>query len=721
MKKSKKTNFKKKLFYASVLLIVFLFFLFGLVAFYLKIVFTEEKIRKIAFDLVAKSVPNSKLYLPTLKISLGWDFKVKIDVLSITKNTFDKPSLVVEDLNLNLPLYTIWYQKPSISLKLKKIDFRIFEKSESSRIEKINPEEKIPPTNVDSLIQRLKIKAENYGEFLLSKSSFHLTSSEFNFLQEFPIGQPKITKCQQIDLSLKNINLPLHLKLTCSGDTGEQEPGLKGTIYLEGEATLKEFLENENLIFSGNFKLDHGRYPEIGNIPTLTGKIRHLTLNQGIITVPIEATIEKWGKGFLILTNKNGETFLNSINWKFNIESLDFLLKKLPYSKKGEFELKGKISFLKKGIYPQISLKTKNLIISSKENSVPVTIQGEILGKNYNANTQLNILKGTIKSDIQGTINWDNLSKPFGPVKIQSLVSSLDLKISKKEGSMGNPIPDIPLQAKIKFQDMTLEKIKINGNSNFSIGSNKKLKLKMNLNLNNAPLNINARVNGPNKNAEVEFDLKNFELTLLENLLPEKYGNLKGKADFNFKGTSPFPNVKTHELNFLINFSALNGEYNNPYLGAHWGDFLKENKGLEKYISKDAQPFAEFERILIQGEIDQGKINIRQFLFQSPNDKLLVHANGHLGLDEKINSLIYLDLKDKMGITLPTLKKWLGMETLYFKLVGKGLNIKPDLVYTSSKVLEKTATDLPKNLLSPIDSLIINPIKKSFGKPKTNP
>jgi hypothetical protein len=482
-----------------------------------------------------------------------------------------------------------------------------------------------------------------------------------------------------------------------------------------------ELLENKNLKFNGSFILENPFYPPIGKIPTIRGEVKELLINTDGIRVPFQVMIDKWGKGSLILTNRSGETFLDSINFLFNFGVLDVLLDQMPFSRSGQFKLKGKISFLEKGFYPEISLKTKNLNVFYKNMKIPVFILGNIQGKNYNLKNQLRIFDGFIQSEIMGIINWENLSNPFGKTKINTKVTSLKLKLpakkekSDKETDFKYPIPKFPLEIDMELEKVNLEKIVLNGNGHLSTRKGGTSNLKMNLTFNDAPALIKAKLLKSKKNAHLDFKLKKFDLSDLENLLPKKLGNFTGKANLEFFGTFPFPSIKLKDFSFQVKFDAFNGNYNNPHLGENWEKFIKENEGLEKYISKDAQPFVDYERIHLIGEIKSGKILIDKFIFRAPEEKLLIHANGHLGIKEDTRSLVYLDFRDKMGITLPSLKKLFGMETLYFKLEGKGFKLKPDLVYTSSKVLQNIPIELPKTLLSPIDKLLIDPFRK---KPK---
>src|SRR5574343_854426 len=262
-------------------------------------------------------------------------------------------------------------------------------------------------------------------------------------------------------------------------------------------------------------------------------------------------------------------------------------------------------------------------------------------------------------------------------MKIDTLISSMEFKLpqkkpereTKKEKDFEYPLPDFQINGKIKIEKVNLEKIPINGSGSFSLGKKKRSYLKMKLNLSNAPAVLNAELLSSRKNASLDFTLNDFDLFLLENLTPENLGILKGKADLDFNGTFSYPHLKRDTLSLKVNFKANAGDYNNPYLGTNWEKFIKENPGLEKYISKNYQPYVEFEKILLDGKIDKGKIEIENFLFQAPKDKLLIHANGYIGLDEKQRSQLYVDIINKIGITLPGFKKLFGMETLYFKLV----------------------------------------------------
>lgn len=708
--------------FSAIILILILFF--GLTGLYLKSIFTEEKIRKIAQDIVSKSIPDGQLKLGIVKIYLGWNFKVKIENLVLTNRaelTRENALIFIKNLDLKLPIYSIFQKTPEIKLRVLQVEIRSFEQlatdDKKKKEELTAPIRQNQPSPEDmSFLKRLKARAHDFGDTLLKNSTLHFSSEDFSFFRVYLKRKPKKVNCQKIEIRFESIIRPLSLHLNCEGDTGETEPGLKGVITLDGQINIKELIENKDLNFDGSFVLKNPNWPPIGNIPTIRGKVDGLKVNDQGVLVPIVASVDNWGSGSLILSNQNGITVLDSVDWNFNIEALDFLLKKMPFFRTGQFGIKGKLSFLEKGFYPEVDLNTKNLTLTAEKIKIPVSILGKIKGKNFYAKTTAQIFKGLENSNIAGTINWDNLSKPFGPMKIDSVISSMEFKLpkkqEKKEEPFETPIPSFPLELKIKMEKVKLEKIVINGTGSLSSGKNKKSKLSMKLTLSGAPAIIDARFLENKTNAVIDFKLTDFDLSLLENLTPEHLGLFKGKANLDFKGTLPFPKINTQDLSFKANLNALDGNYNNPYLGENWKKFIQENKGLEKYISKDAQPFVDFEKVILVGGIDKGNIEISKFLFQAPSDKLLVHANGNLGLDESKKSLIYLDLRDKIGITLPGVKKLFGMETLYFKLLGNGLKLKPDLVYTSSKVLEKTATELPKNLWSPVDKLLIDPFRK---------
>jgi hypothetical protein len=708
-----------------VLLSLILFF--GLVGLFLKLFFTEEKIRKFASDIVSKSIPGGHLHLGNLKIGLDWNFKVLIEDLIISnQDDFSRENslIFIKNLTFHLPLYSILDQTPDLNLSVSKVEFRSFEKPDGE----LSGKNEVPKTPIvapvqsqkdESFFQRIKDGAQEYADGLLKNSSVNFYSEDFSFFRVYLERDPKEVKCQKINLWFESISHPLSLHLTCAGDTGETEPGLKGIITLDGEIKIKELLEKKNLSFSGTFKLDDPFWPPMGNLPTLHGKVNNLLINEEGIIVPFDVVVEKWGSGTLILDTRSGNTILNSINWNFNIEVLDFLLKKMPFSRKGQFSLKGKMSFLEKGFYPEVDLETKNLFVTFKGTKVPVSISGKIKGKNFNAITLIEAFKGSANSKIKGSINWNNLSNAFGPIKVDSIISSMELKIptekeklNKEEKEFIYYIPEFPLNIKMKMEKVKLEKIVINGSGSFSGGGKKKTNLKMKLTLGNAPANIYAELLNPKK-ALLDFKLEDFDLSLLENIIPEKLGILKGKAHFVFNGTLPYPPSELSDMSFKIIFNAKDGDYNNPFLGENWENFIKENPGLEKYISKNAQPYVKFEKIILKGGIENRKMIIDQFLFLAPNNQLLINARGYCGINESEKSLVYLDIRDKIGVTISPMKNLFGMETLYFKLVGKGFKLKPDLVYTSSKILEKTATELPKNIWRPIDKILIDPWRES--------
>jgi hypothetical protein len=725
----------KKFFKIISGLILSLILFFGLVGLYLKIVFTEEKLRNLAQEIVSKSIPNGKIHLGKVNIHLGWNFTFEIDNLTLSDRedlTRENSLVFFKSLNFRIPIYSILDQIPEIDLKVSELEIRSFEKLPNELLE--NKEgsplpvvEKPSLPENKSFLEKVKDGAHGYGDRLLKNSHINIASQNISFFRIYLKREPKKVNCQNIKISFESASHPLSLYLKCSGDTGETEPGLKGIITLEGQINIKEFIENKNLNFSGSFVLENPNYPPIGDIPTIRGTVNGLLLNDEGVKVPIKASVDKWGQGSLILTNHSGETILDSVDWNFNFGVLDFLLKKMPFSRKGNLSLNGKLSFLDKGFFPEIDLKTENLVLTLNNTEIPVSISGKIQGKNYNMKTLVRIFKGSADSDVAGTINWDDLSKPFGPMKITTLISSMEFKGPqkkkeaeiKKENDFEYPLPDFPLTLKMKIQKVKLEKIRINGTGALSIGKRKKSKLDMKFTLGDAPADLNAELFDIQENAFINFSLSGFDLALLENLIPENLGIFKGKGDLDFTGTLPFPHTNAQEFSFKVNLFAVNGDYNNPSLGKNWEVFIKENPGLEKYISKNAQPYVEFEQILFSGEVQKGKIKINKFLFQAPKDKLLIHANGYLGIQKDQKSLFYVDLRDKIGITLPGMKKLLGMETLYFKLVGNGLKLKPDLVYTSSKVLEKTVTELPGNLWTPVDKILINPFRKldeSFKK-----
>lgn len=718
-------------------LTLLLILLFGLAFFYFKSIFTEEKIRKLAQEIVSKSIPEGQLHLGELKINLDWNFKVKIDDLILSNRGApirENSIIYIKNLYFRLPIYSILDNTPEIDLHVSEAEIRNFENVSTKVPEKkgvpLSPLiENTQSSENESFLEKYKAKAQAYGDMLLKNSHLNFSSQKLSFFRIYAKKEPKEVKCQNIKIRFESIERPLFLHLKCAGDTGEKEPGLKGVISLDGEINFKELLVNKNLNFSGSFILENPNWMPIGDIPTIRGRIDGLVVNDNGVKVPIKASVDKWGSGSLILTNLSGETFLDSVDWNFNIEVLDFLLKKMPFSRKGQFSLMGKLSFLDKGFYPEIDLKTKNMFLTLTGEKIPVSISGKIKGKSYNIKNLVKIFKGSADSDVAGTINWNNLSKPFGPMKINTMISSMEFKIpknkekteTKNKEDFEYPLPDFPLNLKMKMDQVKLEKILINGSGNLAIGKNKKSILNLKLTLGDAPAELNAELLNIKNNALMDFSLKGFDLSLLENLIPENLGIFKGKGDLDFNGTLPFPHFNSKDLSFKVNFQAFNGDYNNPSLGKNWEDFIKKNPGLEKYISKNAQPFVDFEKILLNGEIDKGKIVINKFLFQAPNDKLLIHANGNIGLDESKKSLIYADMRDKIGITLPSMKKLFGMETLYFKLVGNGFKLRPDLVYTSSKVLEKTATELPKNLWSPVDKLLIDPFRKLDKSLKKKP
>lgn len=721
-------------------LVLILILLFGLAIFYFKSIFTEEKIRKFAQDMVSKSIPEGQLHLGKLEINPGLNFEVKIDDLIISNRgelNRENALIYIKNLFFKLPIYSILDNTPEIDLHVSEAEIRSFENPPSNVLEEkvetpLPVVENIQSPPNKSFFQKYKVKAQKHGDMLLKNAHLNFSSQKLSFFRIYLEREIKEVKCLNIKIRFEGINRPLFLQLKCDGDTGEKEPGLKGVISLRGNINIKELLTNKNLNFSGSFILEKPNWQPIGNIPTIRGEVEKLVINNEGVKVPIKASVDNWGSGFLIIDTRSGDTILDSLDWNFNIEVLDFLLKKMPFSRKGQFDLKGKLSFLEKGFFPEIDLKTKNMVLTLKETNIPVSISGKIEGENYNMKALVNIFNGSSASDIAGSINWNDLSKAFGPMKINTLISSMEFKVSKKEGKkiekkeankndFEYPLPNFPLDLKMKIDKVKLEKISINGTGTLSIGKKKKSKLSMKVTLGDASANLNAKLLDLKNNASMDFNLKGFDLALLENLIPEKLGVFKGRADLDFNGTLPFPHFNSQGLSFKVNLLAVKGDYNNPSMGKNWDVFIKENPGLEKYISKNAQPYVEFDQILVNGEIDKGVIVLNKFLFQAPSDKLLIHADGKIGLDETKKSLLYVDMRDKIGITLPGMKKLFGMETLYFKLTGKGLKLKPDLAYTSSKILEKTATELPKNLWSPVDKILIDPFRKIDKSLKKKP
>ncbi len=705
--------------------------------FYFKLIFTEEKIRKIAQDIVSKSIPEGKLYLGKLEINFGWNFGVKIDDFILTNRgdlARENSLIFIKNLSFKLPVYSILDNTPEIDLQVSEAEIRSFETLTSDvREEKVETPSPIveniqsPPNK--SFLGKFKIRAQEHGDKLLKNAHLNFSSQKLSFFRIYLEREPKEVKCQNIKIRFESINHPLFLQLKCDGDTGEKEPGLKGIITLNGNINIKELLTNKNFNYSGSFILENPNWMPIGNIPTIRGTVDGMVINNDGVKVPIKASVDNWGSGFLIIDTRSGNTILDSVDWNFNAEVLDFLLKKMPFSRKGQFDLKGRLTFLEEGFYPEINLKTKNMVLTSKETKIPVSISGEIKGEKYNMKALIKIFNGSSTSDIAGSINWNDLSKAFGPMKINTLISSMAFKVSKKEGGKKGankddfeyPLPNFPLDLKMKIDKVNLEKISINGTGTLSIGKKKKSKLSMKVTLGDATANLNAKLLDTKNNASMDFNLKGFDLALLENLTSEKLGIFKGRGDLDFNGTLPYPHFNYHGLSFKVNLLAVKGDYNNPSMGKNWDVFIKENPGLEKYISKNAQPYVEFDQILLNGEIDKGVIVLNKFLFQAPSDKLLINANGKIGLDETKKSLLYIDMRDKMGITLPNMKRLLGMETLYFKLTGNGLKLKPDLAYTSSKVVEKTATELPKNLWRPVDKILINPFRQIDKSMKKKP
>ncbi|MFI5392069.1 MAG: hypothetical protein ACHQYQ_11975, partial [Bacteriovoracales bacterium] len=493
-----------------VLLLLILFF--GLVGLFLKSFLNEEKIRKIASEIVSKSIPGGKLHLGNLKIGLDWNFNVSIEDLIISnREDFSRENslIFIKNLTFHLPLFSIIDQNPDIDLIVSKVEFRSFEKPEGELLEK-KELPKIPivaPVQFEkdkSFTERIKGKAQEFADGLLKNSSVNFHSEDFSFFRVYLKRDPKEVKCQKINLWLKSISQPLSLHLTCAGDTGETEPGLKGIITVDGEINIKELLEKKNLRFSGSFKLEDPFWPPMGNLPIIHGKVNNLLINEEGIIVPFDVVVEKWGSGTLVLDTRSGDTILNSINWVFNIEVLDFLLKKMPFSRNGQFSLKGKMSFLEKGFHPEVDLDTKKLFVTFKGTRVPVSISGKIQGKNFNVINLIEAFKGSANSKVMGSINWNNLSDAFGPIKVDSIISSMELKIATKNEELNKEekefiyyIPKSPLDVKIKLEKVKLEKILINGSGSFTGGGKKKTNLKMNLTLGNAPANIYAKLLNP--------------------------------------------------------------------------------------------------------------------------------------------------------------------------------------------------------------------------------
>ena len=293
--------------------------------------------------------------------------------------------------------------------------------------------------------------------------------------------------------------------------------------------------------------------------------------------------------------------------------------------------------------------------------------------------------------------------------KVDAAFLTSELK-NKKENNLWKIIPKG--QIRMDLEGELAGKIIVKTSSNIVEIKNSELRYKK------GSVRIQQKVTrrrGKLKNS-FRFDLRRFDIGLLNNLFPPNVVSIRGVSHGSFYGDII---MEGDDLKYNINLKV--GAKDGQIKGLDLKKYVKRSvnffKDLEKQILLNKKNGIDFNRkikvstyfkeFLINANITNDKYKVVKVIFISKDKRLKIKASKGMIYTKDIKSKIFVDLAESRKIS-PFMKS--NFEQEYFPMlwVGRGLNIYPKLSFSIEK-LAKLRLKLEKNK-------IVKKVKKKVEK-----
>ncbi len=738
------------------LIIASVFLTFGLILggiyIYVSKTLTPENIRVLISQSLQVTFPQAQITVVDVDFKFGTSIEFIINKIDIKA---DMPLASLSDAKLKIPVWSILKGGGVVELEVNRPQFFWMKGPGSTsnwsnamqgqvKTKKGGPSDIILPAFLISSRVNIKMKdsivkyqlaPNEKGQFLISKflikeiglespAAFEIDTS-FVFQQEelgeisaniLLIGEADLHRYLS-DGKLSLISVVTVSKISNPGITSLSIPDIRLELKseLSKAGTFSTELKGNFLESQISLKLDHNQ-----KVSELTN-IKADLLVQDLLSIS-GARINNLSSGKAVL-NVSGKLSLSDKSYiphlKFNLSSgLNYSYNGLVLQPsllgsldKAELNLKAETPLLQGNFSSDISAKVPLEFKVDYKNFPELKINSVATGINITPNDLSRFKENTskIKDESSNQNTAEGTSTDTAIVKEEKLPLILPINLQLSV-----------IESRFNSKDFTLS-------SNLIITSTGIIKNQLSITIEKGKVlsKLNAKYD---KELEGKSNLSfsNFPGDFINPFIPEGQlalgGALSGEIVTNFKRSL---SELSYDSTFKLKLNE--GKLGKIQMNSWIPSIAKEIKSYVPKVSENIGSIKlepDFSYLEISGTATNKSINFKKIYFKAIEDKFEIDAKGVISLIDSQRSEIFADYKDYDGNLSSFLNKEVGTEVLPLKLVGLGLDIKPDVSYTTKRLskifLKKKGTskikDIAKKLLKDSDKNKLDKILKGILK-----
>tara|TARA_R110000868_G_scaffold142387_3_gene359718 strand:- start:7303 stop:9510 length:2208 start_codon:yes stop_codon:yes gene_type:complete len=685
---------------------VFLAFgiLLGGIYFYITKTLTPENVRSLITKNLQASFPQASIVVGAVEFGFGTSIDFHIKEIKV----FGKTDLFqLSDARLRIPVWAILKGGGVVELEVNAPKFNFLQ---------------LPNKDTNWSLAMATSDSSDEGELSVTALPAFLISSRLNIkmrditltyrLTDNNKGELKVSKLLIKELGLEN---PAAFEIDTSFEFEQEVLGIvSGKILLIGEADLHRFISEGKLAVLSVATVSNIGAKELLPIrfPDFRSEVKLEASRDGVMRINAKTSIRNGELSFQAIKEKSSLS-INQINFAAPFQEV---LEVIGYNIKGlsagksTASVTGAILFEQENLRPELAFNlspgatysyTSNINtsfdLSSKliDNNLSLVLNNQmfqgrlitsmdyVLPQNFNFNSQ--VIKPV-------NLSTKGIGLVLKKALIESLMdssSSVDVQENEKDTDSAKKGFVLPFTHRLEIRESRFEDLLFELDHDLSLSRSAQVKSTLQLTVEQGKITSSIIANiGKETDGKASVQLTSFPgkavNPFIEKSIGKLDGQLAGSADIAFK-------IDNQSLQFDGKYKVLmsNGRLDrinlNDLLLPLKSKLAQFSTKLDDTISQiKLEP--DFKKLEASGLVNNSRLNFKKFHLIAIKDKFDLKGSGHLSLKADSPSEVFAIYKDTDGNLSSVLRAEIGTEELPLKLIGNGVNLKPELAYTIKKL-----------------------------------